>query len=147
MITSSSTLAAGLLLGAALLQPLPALAGSPAAKEANQELQWGLDAARQGYWLEALRRFERANRLVPDQPHVLNNIAVACEAAGRYESALLNYQIALELAPHDQVLRRNFIQFKEFYDTHVAPPPPGGKPAEEEPASQGGTTDDPQDGR
>lgn len=98
----------------------PSIAGDKVASEAKEELKFGLDAAKRGYWLEALSRFERANELVPGQPHVLNNIAVALEAAGRFEEALVTYETAREIAPNDSVLSRNFSQFKEFYDEYVA---------------------------
>jgi hypothetical protein len=54
----------------------------------------------------------------------MNNIAVALEASGRFAEALLVYETALSVAPNDRVLRRNYSQFKEFYETRVAPPPP-----------------------
>jgi tetratricopeptide (TPR) repeat protein len=100
---------------------VPSWAGDSAAGQAKNELKWGLNAAKRGYWLEALNRFQKANQLVPDRPHVLNNIAVALEASGRFEDALLTYETALSIAPSDQVVRRNYAQFKEFYDTYIAP--------------------------
>ena len=51
-------------------------AGNPDAKEASAEMKWGFKAARQGYWQEALMRFEHANELTPNQPRILNNVAV-----------------------------------------------------------------------
>jgi len=99
-----------------------ALAGDAAAKQASEQIQRGYTAARQGYWLEALFRFERANALTPNQPHILNNIAVSLEASGRFEEALATYETALSVAPNDQVLRRNFSRFKEFYEAQMKPP-------------------------
>jgi tetratricopeptide (TPR) repeat protein len=124
-------------------------AGNPQAKQAEQQMKWGYKAAKRGYWLEALDRFERANRLTPDQPRILNNIAVALEASGRFEEALLEYESALNLAPNDRVLRRNYSLFKEFYDTRVAPPPdePEEKEAEsEQQEEQGDRSDENEDG-
>jgi tetratricopeptide (TPR) repeat protein len=102
---------------------VPSFAGDPASKRAKDQMKWGLEAARHGYWLEALNRFLRADRLVPNRSKVLNNIAVALEASGRFEDALSAYETALTVAPNDPVVRRNFTQFKEFYDSHVAPIP------------------------
>jgi tetratricopeptide (TPR) repeat protein len=99
-------------------------AADSARGEAKEEMKYGLNAAKRGYWLEALSRYERANELVPGQVNVLNNIAVALEAAGRFEEALVTYEIAVEIAPNDRVLRRNFSQFKQFYDEYVSPSPP-----------------------
>jgi len=95
-------------------------AGYPAKERASDPLKWGYEAARRGYWLEALDRFEKANDLTPGQPRILNNIAVALEASGRFEEALLAYETALAVAPNDRILRGNFSQFKEFYAAQIA---------------------------
>ncbi len=85
-------------------------------------MEWGYKAARRGYWQEALMRFEHANELTPDQPRILNNIAVAQEALGLFEQALLTYQTGLTLAPGNGSLQRNYARFQEFYSAYVAPP-------------------------
>jgi tetratricopeptide (TPR) repeat protein len=97
-----------------------ALAGDPAKNQASQQMKWGYKAAKQGYWLEALHRFERANELTPNQPRVINNIAVALEASGRFEEARLTYETGLSIAPNDRTLRRNFSRFMEFYSAQIA---------------------------
>ena len=114
------------------------LAGDAAEKQASEQIQRGYTAARQGYWLEALFRFERANALTPNQPRILNNIAVSLEASGRFEEALATYETALSVAPNDQVLRRNFSRFKEFYEAQVKPPtaPVEDRAAPESPGSE-----------
>lgn len=97
-------------------------AGDPQAKEAEAEMKFGFKAARRGYWQEALMRFKHANELTPNQPRILNNIAVAQEANGLYEMALLTYQEGLALDPNNSSLRRNYTRFQEFYASYVAPP-------------------------
>jgi len=99
-----------------------AVAGDANAKEASAEMKWGFKSARRGYWQEALMRFEHANELTPNQPRILNNIAVAQEANGLYELALLTYQEALTLEPNNTALRRNYARFQEFYVTYIAVP-------------------------
>ena len=109
----------------AMLATLPAgfaVAGNPSSKEAAAEMAWGYKAARRGYWQEALVRFSHANELTPDQPRILNNIAVAQEANGLYEEALLTYQEGLAIAPDNDALRRNYMRFQEFYSSYIAPP-------------------------
>lgn len=113
-------------------------AGDQNAKEAASEMEWGYKAARRGYWQEALTRFQHANELTPDQPRILNNVAVALEANGRYEEALLAYQTGLAIAPNNDPLRRNYRRFWEFYTEYVAPP-------EETPKEEEGTDDANQD--
>ena len=100
-------------------------AGNPASKEASAEMKWGFKAAKRGYWQEALLRFEHANELTPNQARILNNIAVAQEANGLYEMALLTYQEGLALEPNNNALRRNYTRFQEFYSSYVAPPEVG----------------------
>ena len=58
----------------------------------------------------------------PDSPRILNNIAVAQEANGMFEEALLTYQTALTINTRDDALRRNYARFQEFYSTYVSPP-------------------------
>ena len=108
----------------AMMPAAPSTAGDSEKGVAKEQMKFGLNAAKRGYWLEALSRFESANDLVPGRANVLNNIAVALEAAGRFEEALVTYETAMEIAPNDSVLRRNFSQFKEFYEEYLAPPGP-----------------------
>ena len=107
--------------------------------QAAEQMKFGLKAAGRGYWLEALMRFEQANTLTPDDPHILNNIAVALEASGRFEQALVAYQSALAVAPQDRVLQRNYKSFKEFYDENVAVREVGDEAETEETPDGGGT--------
>ena len=99
-----------------------ALAATSDAKQAGEQINRGFKAAKRGYWQEALFRFERANELTPNEPRVLNNIAVALEASGRFEEALVAYETALAVAPNDRVLRQNYSRFKEFYETQILEP-------------------------
>jgi Flp pilus assembly protein TadD len=108
---------------AALVAASTAAAGDAAAKQASEQVERGYTAARNGYWQEALFRFERANALTPNQPRILNNIAVSLEASGRFEEALATYESALSVAPNDQVLRRNYSRFKEFYEAQLKSTP------------------------
>jgi Flp pilus assembly protein TadD len=132
----------------ATLIPAPASdAGDKPKERAKEELKFGVSAAKRGYWLEALTRFEKADELVPNQSHVLNNVAVSLEASGRFEEALLAYETATAIAPSDRVLQRNFAQFKEFYTTYVAPPPKsedkeGADEEKEDDETEGSTEDE-----
>ncbi len=143
IVVTGCALLLGLLLGSTSVW-----AGDPAKERASDQMKWGYQAARRGYWLEALDRFEKANDLTPGQPRILNNIAVALEASGRFEEALLAYETALAVAPNDRILRRNFSQFKEFYAAQVAieePPDEGAgdeKPQSEEQGKDGEDSED-----
>jgi Flp pilus assembly protein TadD len=124
----------------ALLLILGGAVASQAEKPENRasdELKWGSKAARRGYWQEAHMRFDRADGLTPNQPRILNNLAISLEALGRYEEARETYERALALAPNDGALRRNHSRFVEFYTEHVVEAeaeeqaPPSEEPAAE----------------
>lgn len=80
-----------------------------------QQLEFGVQMARRGLWSEALFRFDQARKLSPGNPRILNNLAVAYEAVGRFELALETYQDALKANPGNADLKRNYAQFIEFY--------------------------------
>ena len=59
---------------------------------------YGAKMAKQGYWREALFRFEKAAKESPDDAEIQNNLAVAYEANGETVKALAAYRRAIELA-------------------------------------------------
>ncbi len=86
-----------------------------AAEAAADQKAYGAKMAQRGFWREALFRFERAAKLAPDDPEVLNNLAVALEAVGETARALASYKRALELRPDDAKIKRNYARFAEYY--------------------------------
>ncbi len=88
---------------------------SVAASGAESQLAFGVQMAKRGLWNEALFRFEEADRLEPGNPKILNNLAVACEAVGRFDEALDYYRRALSGDPANRDLKRNYASFLEFY--------------------------------
>lgn len=120
----------------------PAAAKDPTAKQAQEELEFGYKAAKRGYWQEALERFQIADELTPNQPRILNNIAVALEANGRFDEARTTYRAGLALDPNSSALIRNFERFEEFYATHVAVLRGKAETGPDAPARTGGEDDD-----
>jgi tetratricopeptide (TPR) repeat protein len=116
-----------LLVVAALVMAGCASSGPRPTADTREELRAGVSAAIKGYWQEALFRFERARVSSPDDPEVLNNLAVALEVAGRYEDALVTYKKAVEKAPSNASLKKNYSRFAEFYSSFAR----GEKPKEE----------------
>ncbi len=106
----------------------------------GRELEQGTDAARRGYWQEALMRFENANTISPRNPRILNNLAVAYEAVGRYGEARTIYEEGLSIAPGDRNLTRNFNLFKDFYASYAKRPEP--EKTEDEAATPAGGNHD-----
>ena len=112
-------LAAGrrLLFALVLVMLLPG-AGEAAKRRpptAADQLEFGVEMARRGLWSEALFRFNQALTLSPGNDKILNNMAVAYEAVGRFDLALETYQAALKANPGSADLKRNYAQFIEFY--------------------------------
>jgi Flp pilus assembly protein TadD len=105
-------------LGLALISGACASSNSPKA-QANAEMGFGVDAAQRSYWQEALFRFERARALDPQNGKLLNNVAVALEALGRYDEALATYKQALQTTPKNSLIRRNYARFAEFYTSYA----------------------------
>lgn len=119
------------------------------------QVKFGVDMARQGLWNEALFRFRQADRMDPDNPRILNNLAVALEASGDYEAALEVYQRAVRLGPSNRDLTRNYARFAEFYQRYQSEeggeidlegfePPDGSEGADPAPGDEADpdTTDD-----
>lgn len=108
------------LLGGLVLCLLATAACSGANRDESPEaqLRFGVEMAKQGLWQEALFRFEKANRLDPKNPKILNNLAVAQEANGRFDAALETYREALAIAPGSRDLKDNYARFVDFYQSY-----------------------------
>jgi Tfp pilus assembly protein PilF len=92
-----------------------ALAGG-ARKDAEAQVQFGIDVAQKGLWKEALFRWEKAVELDPRYAAAYNNLAVAYEHEGMFEQARKAYDKALELDPKNTSIRQNYEFFKEIND-------------------------------
>jgi tetratricopeptide (TPR) repeat protein len=133
---------------APLLLPLLACGGRAAPETAATQVGFGVRMAERGLWSEALFRFQQAERISGgNDAQVLNNLAVAHEALGKFEDALRLYRQALALAPGDRDLKANYDRFVSFYESFRArgeePPKPVPDP---EPAADMGTPGPPSPG-
>ena len=86
---------------------------------ATTQLAFGSDVAKEGHWREAAFRFEQAIAKEPGNARAHNNLAVAMEANGDFARALAEYKKALELAPDNEYIRRNYARFAEFYTSYT----------------------------
>ncbi len=134
-------LALGLLLSLATAPVAEAAKGD---SEARAQLAFGVDMARRGLWNEALFRFEQVRTLQPNDPKVLNNLAVAYEAVGRFDDAEAAYREALKVAPSNRDLKKNVTRFREFLQSFRAKKSTAESLA---PAAPAALSDKPKEGR
>jgi hypothetical protein len=112
------------LVSLALLLVLPLLGcGSShgAVVTADSQIGFGVSMAKRGLWSEAFFRFQQAQRLEGGStPRLLNNLAVASEALGKFDQALDFYKQGLQQAPGDPELKANYDRFVSFYESFRA---------------------------
>ena len=101
-------------LAAVLLASL-GCASNPTDTSVAAEKAYGAEMARKGFWREALFRFQKAQKQAPNDAEIESNLAVAYEAVGETAKALAAYRRALELAPEETHIRRNYARFAEYY--------------------------------
>ena len=92
------------------------LVGGLKPSTSEQEVQFGIEVARQGLWQEARFRFEKAVGLDPNNPAALNNLAIALEQEGEFAKAREAYERALKLKPGDTYIQQNYDLFREADD-------------------------------
>jgi len=105
------------------------------AESAKEQMQFGVKAAKDGLWREALFRWEKALKLDPTNVRLLNNLAVAYETAGNFQKAEALYQQALRGDPGNRDIKQNYDLFMSYYKqiqsrqeklaAPSAPPTPG----------------------
>lgn len=88
---------------------------TPADESPKRTLQFAANMAKLGNWREAQFRWEGLDRAQPDNPRILNNLAVAAEALGLPEPARDYYERALRLHPGDTRIENNRHRFERFW--------------------------------
>ncbi len=106
--------------------PLPGT--SAGGVKVGQTLEFAAEMARRGNWREARYRWEQVAREQPDNPRVLNNLAVASEVIGDNELARTYYRQALELSGSDPRILENARRFERLLRMTGAAPGADGEP-------------------
>ena len=97
------------------LAALASVGGCSSAKGWKAQKAYGAQMAKKGFWREALFRFTKAAEENPNDAEVQNDLAVAYESLGETARAFQAYKRALELAPGDSQIKRNYARFAEYY--------------------------------
>lgn len=84
-------------------------------EDVKSQLRFGIRAAKEDRWEEAIYRWRKALQLDPNNLKAHNNLAVAYEQTGEYEFALEEYEIAYRLDSGNQYVKNNLDRFKDFY--------------------------------
>lgn len=83
--------------------------------EFKEQMDFGVKAAKKGLWHEARFRWEKALKLHPQNPRLLNNLAVACETEGDFEKAADFYREAMRIDPGNRDIKQNYELFSSYY--------------------------------
>lgn len=83
----------------------------------NQQLQFGIQAAQNDLWDEAIFRWKKVIQSNPNSAAAHNNLGVAYEKKGLWGEALKEYEIALKLSPKSTYIKANYDNFKEYYQS------------------------------
>jgi len=76
-------------------------------KELREQLEFAEKMAKRGNWREARYRWQKADRLDPGNPFIVNNLAVAEEALGNAEQARYLYAEAIGLSQGNADISEN----------------------------------------
>ena len=102
---------------AALLSFLAATSAyADARSEAKEQVEFGIAVSQKGLWKEAMYRWQRAVQIDPSYAAAWNNLAIAYEHQGQFDSARDAYERAVGLDPKNVLIRQNYDLFKEIND-------------------------------
>ncbi|MEK6371477.1 MAG: tetratricopeptide repeat protein [Acidobacteriota bacterium] len=99
---------------------------------------FGVRMAKMNLWREAMFRFRRAVQIEPSNAMAHNNLAVAYEANGDFDSARKEYLEALKLDRSNPYIQKNYSRYVEFLSRNkkrAAPKTAAAAPADSVPAA------------
>ncbi len=79
----------------------------------SSQIQFGIFAAQNQLWDEAVFRWKKAVQLNPESAAAHNNLAVAYEKKGLLDEAEKEYETALKLDPKNSYIKANLENFKK----------------------------------
>jgi Tfp pilus assembly protein PilF len=103
------------------LTPAGALAAGDARSDAKAQVDFGIAVAQKGLWKEARYRWERATEIDPTYAAAFNNLAIACEQSGDFESARKAYEGGRARTEQSADRKQNYDLFKKSMTANRAP--------------------------
>lgn len=82
----------------------------------ENQVQFGIQAAKRNLWNEAIFRWKKMISSNPNSAAAHNNLAIAYEKKGLWEEAEKEYETALKLSPTNKYIKSNYEQFKKNYE-------------------------------
>ncbi|HEA64943.1 MAG TPA: tetratricopeptide repeat protein [Candidatus Aminicenantes bacterium] len=82
----------------------------------DNQLLFGVQAAKRDLWNEAIFRWKKVVLFDPDSAAAHNNLAVAYEQKGLWEEAKNEYEIALKLGRGNAQIKANYQNFKKTHE-------------------------------
>jgi len=79
----------------------------------QNQLQFGIMAAKNDLWDEAIFRWKKVILSNPQSASAHNNLAVAYEKKGLQGEAEKEYEIAIKLSPSNKYIQSNYQKFKK----------------------------------
>lgn len=101
---------------AALAGSTSAVYAEDARSEAKKQVEFGIKVAQNGLWKEAAYRWHKAVEIDPTYAAAWNNLAIAYEQEGDFDSALEAYEKAVQLEPDNLMIQQNYDLFREIHD-------------------------------
>lgn len=90
----------------------PALAD--ARDDARAQVEFGIKAAQNDLWREAIFRWQKAVEIDPTYAAAFNDLAIGYEHEGLPDKARQAYESALKLDGENEYIRQNYEMFKEI---------------------------------
>ncbi|MDE3155512.1 MAG: tetratricopeptide repeat protein [Acidobacteriota bacterium] len=84
--------------------------------DARAQVEFGIKAAQDGLWREAIFRWQKAVALDPTYAAAFNDLAIGYEHEGQPDKARQAYEKAISLDSTNDVIRQNYEMFKEIND-------------------------------
>lgn len=97
------------------------------ARPQSDPLLFAAEMAGKGNWREAMFRWRNAEKADPDNPAILNNLAVALEVRGKSDEAAELYARIGEMSGEIPGIAYNIRGFNRFWDREIPVPPAGRK--------------------